>query len=262
MVTAALRRARSATAVGEAAWRRLDRRAGTLDEAALRDLSPIVFLAPHPDDETLGGGGLLATASQLGLAPRVIYLTDGAASHVGSPAWPRARLALARRREALAALGELGVTEAATLFLGWPDAEPHAPNAPAYQETLSRLAAWLAPMPPKSLWAPWREEEHCDHQAASGLADDIAMRFPARRLDYVVWGWKSPGLEPASADRRCWRLACADRLDQRRRALARHRTQTTDLIADAETAFIIPPELAALADRPSEIFFEDEGRGL
>jgi hypothetical protein len=43
---------------------------------------------------------------------------------------------------------------------------------------------------------------------------------------------------------------------RRRLALACHRTQTSDLIADAEEAFLIPPDLAALTDRNAEIFIE------
>ena len=51
-------------------------------------------------------------------------------------------------------------------------------------------------------------------------------------------------------------LACADTVETRARALARHRSQTTDLIADAEVAFRLPPEVAAIVDRPTEIHLE------
>lgn len=39
----------------------------------------MLVLAPHPDDETLGCGGLLARAADQGLRPRVAFLTNGAA---------------------------------------------------------------------------------------------------------------------------------------------------------------------------------------
>jgi len=244
--------------VGETVWRRLDRAAATLElnEPALRALSPIVVIAPHPDDETLGCGGLLAAASRLGLQPRVIYLTDGGASHVGSAAWPRARLVEARRAEALAALSHLGVGAAATLFLDWPDAKPHPRGSADYLASLERVTAWAGETAPRGLLAPWQAEAHCDHRAASDLADDLAERFGARRLDYLVWGWTLPEVESAHAHDRCWRLPCARDSAARRAALNEHRTQTTDLITDADEAFLIPPDLAALTGRSSELFFE------
>jgi hypothetical protein len=43
---------------------------------------PLV-IAPHPDDETLGCGGAIATWTTAGVQPDIVFLTDGAA---GDPA--------------------------------------------------------------------------------------------------------------------------------------------------------------------------------
>jgi LmbE family N-acetylglucosaminyl deacetylase len=246
------------TAVGAAAWSKLNADADGLTGEELRALSPMVVLAPHPDDETLGCGGLLATAAAQGLEPRVVYLTDGSASHRQSALWPPSRLAQARRAEALAALSVLGVQAARTLFLDWPDAAPHCRDEGEYGATLDRLSAWLDAFGPKSLWAPRAGETHCDHAAATDLADDLATRRPVglRRLDYMVWGWADDAVAARRRGERVWRLPCADLALRRRRALACHRTQTTDLIADSQEAFLIPPDLAALTDRSAEIFIE------
>ncbi len=243
-------------AVGEAAFAALRRRSGRLDAGALADLSPMLILSPHQDDETLGCGGLIATACALGLAPRVAFLTDGAASHRGSATWPASRLAAARRREGLRALATLGVPPRDVLWLGWPDGAPHAAGAPAYEDTLRDLQAWSRSRPPRSLWATWRDEPHCDHRAAAEFADALAARLPLRprRLDYLVWGWTRPALRDAPERR--WTLDCAAAAPRRRRALACHRTQTSGLIADADEAFRLPPRIAALAGRRSEIYLE------
>jgi LmbE family N-acetylglucosaminyl deacetylase len=245
-------------AVGEDAWTRLNADAEALTGEVLRALSPMVILAPHPDDETLGCGGLLATAAAQGLEPRVVYLTDGSASHRKSASWPASRLAEARRAEALAALSVLGVEAGRTLFLDWPDAAPHPPGDDAYLSTFNQLSTWLDGFDPKSLWAPRRGETHCDHAAATNLADDLAARGSRqlRRLDYMVWGWADGGVAAQRSGERVWRLPCATLASQRRRALACHRTQTSNLIEDAQEAFLIPPDLAALTDRPAEIFIE------
>ena len=243
-------------AIGHRTWLELKRRSRPIDEASLRALSPILVLSPHQDDETLGCGGVIATASRLGLRPRVAFLTDGSASHEGSPTWPPARLAATRRGEALAALAVLGVGPEDCLFLDWSDASPLAHDDPAYARTLDRLAGWAAGFAPRSLWSSWREEAHCDHVAASELAADLVGRLPSITacMEFLVWGWKA---RRARFDGKAvWSLACADTVARRREALACHRTQMTDLIDDARTAFRIPPALAALTDRPVEIYLE------
>jgi LmbE family N-acetylglucosaminyl deacetylase len=246
------------TCVGADAWTRLNADAEALTGEALQALSPMVILAPHPDDETLGCGGLLATAAAEGLQPRVVYLTDGSASHRKSALWPSSRLAETRRGEALAALSVLGVEAGRTLFLNWPDSAPHRPGEDAYESTFCQLSTWLDGFDAKSLWAPRRGEAHCDHAAATDLADDLAAHRPRRlrRLDYMVWGWADDGVAARRLGEKVWRLPCAELALRRRLALACHRTQTSDLIADAEEAFLIPPDLAALTDRPAEIFIE------
>jgi LmbE family N-acetylglucosaminyl deacetylase len=150
----------------------------------------------------------------------------------------------------------LGVRPEDCLFLDWSDASPFAHDHPAYARTLERLAGWANGFAPRSLWASWREEAHCDHVAAGELAADLAGRLPSLTacMEFLVWGWKA---RSARFDGKAvWSLACADTVERRRKALACHRTQMTGLIDDARTAFRIPPALAALTDRPVEIYLE------
>jgi len=216
----------------------------------------MLILAPHPDDETLGCGGLIATASALGLRPRVAYLTDGAASHPGSRAWPPRRLAGARREEALAALAILGVGPDDVLFLDWPDAAPFAPGARPYQQALDALVDWMGPKGARSVWAPWIGESHCDHVAAAQLARRLVRRLPppVTAMSYLVWGWTEPRLGRVAKRATVRTLRCVRTVQRRRDALSQHRTQMTSLIDDAPEAFRIPPELAALTERPVEVY--------
>jgi LmbE family N-acetylglucosaminyl deacetylase len=243
------------TPLGEDRWRMLLQRATALTDRDLEALSPVLILVPHQDDETLGCGGLIATASERGLRPRVAYLTDGGGSHLGSPNWPRRRLSKVRRAEAASALSILGVDAPDTRFLGWPDGAPWAQASHAFAATLAALVEWCEAFEPRSIWASWRHEPHADHVATALLADHLAdaLRWRPRRFDYLVWGWGDPDVADAQGVRS---LPCPDTVERRRAALACHRTQTTDLIDDAASAFLMPANLAGLTDRPAEIYLE------
>src|SRR5580692_8282234 len=65
---------------------------------------PLVVVAPHPDDETLGAGGLIHTwAARHGLPVVIVSVTDGEAACPEIP-----NLAAVRRSELEAARRELG----------------------------------------------------------------------------------------------------------------------------------------------------------
>src|SRR6476646_248907 len=90
----------------------------------------LLVVAPHPDDEMLGAGGLMQRVRAAGGMVHVIYLTDGDGypegvryeDHVESPA-PRDYRGYGRERkqEARAALAELGLPKGTGLFLSFPD---------------------------------------------------------------------------------------------------------------------------------------------
>ena len=101
---------------------------------------PWLILAPHPDDETLGCGALIAAISASGGRAHTAFVTDGAGSHPDAPGWSRMRIAGLRRTEAAAALRLLGGE--APLHLDWPDAAPPKPGDPLFERTADRLAAW------------------------------------------------------------------------------------------------------------------------
>ena len=95
---------------------------------ALSGREKIVVLAPHPDDETLGCGGLLARAFA-GAGAHVVCVTDGSASHPASREWPPVRLAEMRRGELIEAIEILGGGAADLTWLGHPDSRLHEVSA-------------------------------------------------------------------------------------------------------------------------------------
>jgi hypothetical protein len=90
----------------------------------------LLVIAPHPDDEVLGAGGLMQRVKSTGGTVRIVYLTDGDGYPEGVRdedhiATPTAKNYLGygkqRRREARAALVRLGLADAFQTFLGFPD---------------------------------------------------------------------------------------------------------------------------------------------
>ena len=133
-----------------------------LDDRA-RTVPPLV-VAPHPDDEVLGVGGLVA---MLAGGVEIVVVTDGEASHPDSTVHSRAALAAIRRAETVTACGLLGVVPAAIAHLGHPDGG--VDEAALTDALTTRLA------PGRWCVTTWRGDGHPDHEAV-GRAAAVACR--------------------------------------------------------------------------------------
>jgi len=149
----------------------------------VRDARRVVVVAAHPDDESLGAGGLLARCAAAGIPTTVLLLTDGEGSHPASPTHPPAVLAERRRREAVVAAAALGVDRDRLVHLGLPDggvAEHEDAVVAAIVELVGDGRETL-------LVAPSRRDGHPDHEAAGRAAAIAAVRTDARLLEYLIW---------------------------------------------------------------------------
>ncbi|WP_454886657.1 PIG-L deacetylase family protein [Sphingomonas oryzagri] len=182
-----------------------------------------LVIAPHPDDETLGAGALIAETARDRRLGGIVYLTDGTGSH---PPDTR-RLAVARRREAGHALRRLGGVGLAIYYLGWQDAHPHPTGSPAYLRDVLRLAAWARARRIDAIAVTDRDEHHCDHVAAYHLARAAisAARRPMALFSYHVWG------DPPGEHVQRFRTS-AVLPGRRRHALRAHRSQLSPLFGD------------------------------
>ncbi|MDO5371521.1 PIG-L deacetylase family protein [Paracoccus sp. (in: a-proteobacteria)] len=216
---------------------------------------PLLVLAPHPDDESLGCGALLARAFA-GPGAHVACLTDGAASHPGSRAVSPARLAALRRGELEEALGHLGGTaEDATMF-GVPDGQLRASP-----ELAGRIAALARETGAGLLLAPSPLDPHCDHVAGAALGRAVARALPLRLGFYPVWSrWHGQGRAPVPPGTRAVRLPPGPCLPAKQAAIAAHRSQAGLVVPDAPDGFEMPPGFAAFFAARDEVYFlSDEG---
>lgn len=153
-----------------------------------------VVIAPHPDDETLGCGGLIATACSLGSAVNVIYLTNGGAALPDHPKIAPSQLIGVRAAEARAALAVLGVAPEHAHFLGAPDGRLSHLAAAEQEHLVSALARLLTRLRPDHVLVPWRHDGSSEHEAAfKWTVAALRTAVPAPRLlEYPVWAWWSP----------------------------------------------------------------------
>jgi LmbE family N-acetylglucosaminyl deacetylase len=227
-----------------------------------------LVVAPHPDDESLGCGGLLAACVTAGRPVRVVVVSDGAGSHPNSPAWPRDRLVAQRQAEARAAVAALGLDPARDIdFLGLPDTA--VPMAGADFDAAVAALLRAVGLAPGSVFAPWRHDPHRDHTASFAIAAAAMSTWPpeTRFFAYPVWGlafahpipgFPLPEGPLLPAPPRGLRLDITRHLPAKRRAVAAHASQVSALIDDDPGGFRLPAAALALAFRPFELFLEAE----
>lgn len=142
----------------------------------------IVVVAPHPDDEVLTVGGLLAQLAAPDLPVVLLAVTDGEASHPGSRAWPPQRLAQQRQAETAAALALLQVP-ATVVRLGLPDGGVSGQTDRLVRRLQSLLLAG------DLVFTTWSQDGHPDHEATARATQAAAHARGARLCEVPVWGW-------------------------------------------------------------------------
>lgn len=216
----------------------------------------LVVVAPHPDDESLGCGGLIAEACARGVAVRLIVVSDGTGSHARSRRYPAPTLRALREVETIAAGYELGLSASAIEFLRLPDS--HVPTeGPQALAARNAIVAAAEACDAGAVCVTWCRDPHCDHAAAAAL---VAAARPllgdARILSYPIWGWTlAPQTDVGSAPLGL-RFGMAQHVEAKAAAIAAHLSQTTNLIDDDPNGFRLSPDMLTRFTRPYEVFLE------
>lgn len=142
--------------------------------------SRTVVVAPHPDDESLSSGGLVAYQRSRGISVVVVAVTDGEASY---DARGDSVLAATRRAEQNSALGVLGVDRGSIRRLGLPDGDV----AKSESELRERLTALLCPG--DLVVTTWNHDVHPDHEACGRAALGASMTVPVMLVFSLFWTW-------------------------------------------------------------------------
>ena len=177
----------------------------------------VLVFAPHPDDETIGAGGLIFRSTHRGAPVRVVFVTNGdgyeqAVEQDFHEQKPRdtdyVEFGEVRRREAVAAARHLGLHRGDLVFLGFPDGglaqlwqdhwsrtrpytspytkedSPPAPDGAEYdgQDLASLVARELRSFRPNVVVIPHPYDVHLDHAHTSYFVIDALDALQAAHV--------------------------------------------------------------------------------
>jgi LmbE family N-acetylglucosaminyl deacetylase len=170
----------------------------------------LVIVAAHPDDETLGAGGLIHDLSARGWRVIVIAVTDGEAAFGRADPGRVERLRRVRPLEQSRAVFRLSPA-AQTIRLGLPDG--------AVEECAPLLKAALGPIARGAslLLTTWRRDGHPDHEAVAEITSRIASQAGVPMGQFPIWACYSDPKE-FRGSLRAWRMS-AEALRAKRVAL-------------------------------------------
>jgi LmbE family N-acetylglucosaminyl deacetylase len=121
-----------------------------------------LVLSPHPDDETIGCGLLLAQKAQNGHSTSVILATDGDRGWFSSMPRPEPdRIVQVRHREWHRALDALHVPEESRFILGFADGT----LGDHEEDAAKRIGELLRELTPSQVFVTKPYDAHPDHQA-------------------------------------------------------------------------------------------------
>jgi LmbE family N-acetylglucosaminyl deacetylase len=200
---------------------------------------PTLIVAPHPDDETLGAGGLIHRLTSAGVPVSMVAVTDGERAYADAEG-----MAEIREEEQHRALLELGVPEENIHRLRLPDSDVSSVE--------EQLIAQISPYVRSGMHvvAPWELDFHPDHEACGRAAKTACRRANALLTSYVFWTWHR-GTPETLHDYRPRRLELDEAdVEAKNRALLCHQSQLKHRSCDP----VLPENLLAPARRRFEVY--------
>jgi LmbE family N-acetylglucosaminyl deacetylase len=197
----------------------------------------VVVIAPHPDDEILGAGGLLQYFDREGAEIVIVAVTDGEASHPTSKLEAALDLRSIREQESEIALRRLCISNCKIVRLRIPDGQV-AVNIEGLEAELVRILG-----PDDFCLAPWEHDGHPDHDASGAATLNVTRTVGSDVLHYLVWAlhWADPNGDdlPWHACRR--QEMSVQQLRRKRRATLAFRSQIHPLGSSNAEDPILPP---------------------
>ncbi len=218
-----------------------------------------LVLAPHPDDESLGCGGLISLLRHRGVDVSVVVTTDGTQSHPNSKAFPAEKLKSLRKEEVLSALAVLGVAGDRVFFFEGKDTALPAKGQEDFEFFLQKLIDVIEQRHRDLILVPYELDPHCDHRATWDLLNEALKNYHDVKVwEYPIWLYElaSRADIPRLKAGELKKVDIEPFLLQKKKAIACHASQTTRMIDDDPSGFILTAQVMAHFTTPFEYFLE------
>ncbi|MGC1473803.1 MAG: PIG-L family deacetylase [Psychroserpens sp.] len=228
------------------------------------DFGNTMVLVPHPDDESLGCGGLIAMLRIRATPVTLIFVTDGSASHT-SLTHPPDKLGALREKEALEACSVLGVEREDVHFLREKDSGLDGYTPSRIHSLVERIAEIFNQCACRTLVVPWRRDPHPDHRMVYRLGERMSStvsRKP-RLMEYPIWLYVNGKHEdwPYHEESTVVQLDISNVIDRKLSAIQSHRSQMGGLILDDPNGFELSEVQLAPFRQSREFYFVSKLEG-
>lgn len=222
-----------------------------------------LVVSPHPDDETLGCGAVVARKLAAGQSVTVLMVTDGRHSHRSAAMSPE-ELAALRREEAQEAMRRLGVPATNLRWAGLTDGAVEQQE----DELVAVIRSLLHELRPDEVYVTGVDEPHPDHAAAGRAVRRATEGLDVRVWEYPIWLWGAWPMQPGrrlrstvtaarlGLQRGAMVVRADDHLTTKQAALRAYRSQLRRPagLPDGEQWPVLPVEVLAAAAEPVELF--------
>lgn len=210
----------------------------------------IVIVAPHPDDEILGCGGLIQQLAHQNCEIVILAVTNGTQSHPKSKKYSPEDLNQRRPQESLMALQALDLTQQTQrIALNLTDGQIHVQTDQLWQ-SLNQII-----QDNDVLICTYSADGHPDHEAVGRTVEKFSKLKKLACLQVLIWAWHwaSP-LDPRIDWQRARAFLLTDaQLNKKRQAILQFKTQIESDETTGQEA-ILPSAVIERLLMPYEVY--------
>lgn len=165
-----------------------------IKKAPFKKAKSILLIAPHPDDEILGMGGMLLHSIKQGSKVHIVYFTDGE----GSCIWPdKEEIRLQRIALSERVCKNIGVDPLAITRLHLPDgAVPHQ-GQNGFVEAVNSIKQLIEKLKPDAVFATHPLDYWpFDHVACAHIAKEAVNKSKHKTQLWYYWVWAWYNIRP------------------------------------------------------------------
>lgn len=152
----------------------------------LPEYEKILIISPHPDDEILGCGGLMANMVEENKKVLLVLLTKGENSHFDSPFISKDLLKEERVKLTQKAASKIKLPIENITFLDFKDG-----NINDKDSEIIKLELLINSIKPDAVFVPYHFEGNKDHETTSIIVKSITKNTPIHLIEYCVWFWRT-----------------------------------------------------------------------